>query len=528
MKPLLPEEAHSPTMPTEATPKGGGPSEEASAHTSSVDAGSSKGPTLKKRPSATYKRGLYGSYGIIRKGHGYKYSRDAQHVWLRKRNFPCRKPSDIGIEVDSLREPVILDGMCRPRTGTDEDEGQDDTLANDEFNNTLDELSTRLQKLTLESPTRHRSCSSRNEEASWRWLEVIGASAASGGPNTRPRAKDTAATPRTPPRSRPQGKAEAKAPQGVAVAKAPHGVAEAKAASAARTPVPSPRRPRSRHGSRPRSRNNRAASSDVAPLERNISSNEEGWRWMEVTEASSSSSTARTPKLGSSSKNQRPNKDAEDNWRYEELMGASSAPKSLPTEAPSGLNSGPEVAAAKVVEETIKEEELPQLGDIVTLGAGAPPEFRQHAAVVSKVGEGFCTVIVLDASHRYGIGECWPGFDDMQLESSLLRLGTSVIIDGLQGRKTQHLNGYTGTIISHPREGHPTFIRTKAAPDTPQFTTCIRLDHPPTAADRSVLLEPRFLFPRDKHLEQVTQDLGDMLKTLTDGAPTATRGAAGG
>merc|ERR1712039_211383 len=97
-------------------------------------------------------------------------------------------------------------------------------------------------------------------------------------------------------------------------------------------------------------------------------------------------------------------------------------------------------------------------GDIVILGPGAPPEFRQCSAIVTKTAEAHCTVVVLDGSQQSGVGECWPSFADTLPHSSALRLGARVMISGLKGAKTQRLNGFTGCVVAHPRSGHPTFI----------------------------------------------------------------------
>jgi len=156
----------------------------------------------------------------------------------------------------------------------------------------------------------------------------------------------------------------------------------------------------------------------------------------------------------------------------------------------------------------------PDLGDIVILGSGAPTEFRQLKAIVTKTADNHCTVIVLDETGRYGVGECWPNFVDCVPKSRSLRLGERVVIDGLQGPKTRRLNGHAGFICKHPREGHPTFIRTKASPDSPQLTVCVRLDDPPVASDKSVLMEPRFLVPYEHFLAHAASRLEDALTTL--------------
>jgi len=136
----------------------------------------------------------------------------------------------------------------------------------------------------------------------------------------------------------------------------------------------------------------------------------------------------------------------------------------------------------------------PEVGDIVVLGPGVPPRFRQRPAVVVEVGEGCCAVTVLDDARRFAVGACRPTFADVRRESRLMRLGTRVVVDGLQGAKSQPLNGLTGEIAGSQRMGHPLFVSTKG---TPQLMTYVRLDRPPAGSDKSVLLEPRFLAPCD-------------------------------
>jgi len=142
-----------------------------------------------------------------------------------------------------------------------------------------------------------------------------------------------------------------------------------------------------------------------------------------------------------------------------------------------------------------QETERPEVGDVVTLGSRAPEEHRGAAAVVTAVAEKHCTVVVLDESRRFGAGECWPSFEDLKIEVAHLRLDSKVRLVGLQGARTGKLNGFTGKICTHKREGHPIFIRKPSDPDKPQLTMCVRLDEPELAGERQVLVEPRFLEP---------------------------------
>jgi len=159
----------------------------------------------------------------------------------------------------------------------------------------------------------------------------------------------------------------------------------------------------------------------------------------------------------------------------------------------------------------------PEPGDIVILGSRSPNEFRQCPAVVTKVAEVHCTVSVLDEARRFAIGECWPGFGDIEFESCLWRLGSRVVIGGL---KRGLLNGFSGRVAAHPKEGHPTFL-IKSDPSRPQLTICVRLDDPVAAGKKTVLLEPRFLTPYAEHVRKVAKDLVDLRASLTSMSDTA-------
>jgi len=170
-----------------------------------------------------------------------------------------------------------------------------------------------------------------------------------------------------------------------------------------------------------------------------------------------------------------------------------------------GAGEDEEVSVAEVV--------VPEVGDIVVLGVGAPAEYRGSSAVVTKVAATHCTVVVLDQNHRFGAGECWPSFDDVLIQNCKGRLGTRVIIDGLKSAKTKRLNGLRGTISEHPKEGHPTFIRKAAAPLNPQLTLCVELDEP-DAGEKLVLLEPRFLMQYDQYMENISSNLGKAIADM--------------
>ena len=147
-------------------------------------------------------------------------------------------------------------------------------------------------------------------------------------------------------------------------------------------------------------------------------------------------------------------------------------------------------------------------GDLVLLHEGAADagdHLRDHHhAIVTIAHDSHCTVTVLDnGTQTYGVGECWPSFHSMSMESSMLRLGTQVAVTGMSGALTKHLNGLTGVIDKHPREHedptlrHPMFIRKAKCPEKPQLVVCVRFHDPRAAGQSSALLEPRFLEPFD-------------------------------
>ena len=139
-----------------------------------------------------------------------------------------------------------------------------------------------------------------------------------------------------------------------------------------------------------------------------------------------------------------------------------------------------------------------QCGDCVLLGYGVLQEHRACPAIVTKVADTHCTVAVLDGEMQYGIGECWPCFHDISLTTCMLRLGMQVVVKGMSGDNTKHLNGLTGTIFEHPREGHPVFVRKAKCPECPRLAVAIKFHDPRAAKQRSALLEPQFLRPYDE------------------------------
>lgn len=135
-----------------------------------------------------------------------------------------------------------------------------------------------------------------------------------------------------------------------------------------------------------------------------------------------------------------------------------------------------------------------QVGDLVRLGIGAPAEYRDCRAVVTKVAETHCTVIVLEDGKFTGIGECWPGYQDVSILDRTWHLGSKVVINGMSSERTKHLNGLTGTVTAHPKNGHPSFIRKRSSPETPQLVICVAFHDVKAAREqKSAMLEPQFL-----------------------------------
>jgi len=188
--------------------------------------------------------------------------------------------------------------------------------------------------------------------------------------------------------------------------------------------------------------------------------------------------------------------------RYDEMKPYQTKPCEV-TPEPSGPGESDLITREEVVASGANESGdvgasghcIMQPGDIVALGAGAPPEFRRSSAVITKLAASHCTVVVLDDSKRIGIGECWPSFKDVCLETCSYRLAQRVVVDGLSGKNTKRLNGCVGSVVEHPREGHPSFIKKPSAPESPILTVCVKFDDASTAGQASMLLEPRFVLP---------------------------------
>jgi len=287
---------------------------------------------------------------------------------------------------------------------------------------------------------------------------------------------------------------------------------------------------------------------------------EEGWRYREVVgdddgpAASSAapvaaraqpppSSKPRRPKaFAGAGSNRRNGKKKADSWRWEEIMGGSAmiTPRPSPNRQCAPADAALVAVAAELqafsLGESFREAEASEAGaavsragaeaeaglseavtevepgDLVLLGPGVPHEYRLCPAVVTKVAERHCTVVVLNSEQRIAVGECWPGFRDIAMvENRMLRLGTRVVVQGMQGQRTQRLNGFSGVVSLHPKQGHPTFVCKPSAPGQPQLTICVCFDDPEAAGERSALIEPRFLQPYDDAVQKMSNSLGDVM-----------------
>jgi len=136
-------------------------------------------------------------------------------------------------------------------------------------------------------------------------------------------------------------------------------------------------------------------------------------------------------------------------------------------------------------------------GDLVILGRRVQPEFQLCWAVVRSVEETSCNVAVLDATKSFCIGECCPEFSEILPVNSDWRVGSRLIIGGLQSSHMKHLNGLIGVVHPHRRHGHPCFLPRPGDSDDGNLwlNLCLRLEDPEKASMHAVLLEPSLLTP---------------------------------
>jgi len=161
-----------------------------------------------------------------------------------------------------------------------------------------------------------------------------------------------------------------------------------------------------------------------------------------------------------------------------------------------------------------------QPGDMVDLeGPSAAPGFRNQPAVVTKVFDRHCEVVVVDSSLNC-IGECWPNVTDITLRGDAgWRLHQRVYIKGLRHKHRRLLNGSTGVIIEHVQEGHPCFISRNGS-EHPQLAVCVRLDEP-WERKRTIVLEPKYVHSWDEELFKATSELAEVAALLKPVGKTA-------
>eukprot|EP00438_Fugacium_kawagutii_P009734 Skav210506 [mRNA] locus=scaffold601:448656:468862:+ [translate_table: standard] len=161
-------------------------------------------------------------------------------------------------------------------------------------------------------------------------------------------------------------------------------------------------------------------------------------------------------------------------------------------------------------------------GDLVILERG----FQQFAlcpGVVKGVDGSTCHVAVLDDSRSVLIGECHVAVSDVALVHSDWRLGTRVVLGGLQSSHMTHLNGLSAVICPHKRHGHPCFVQKPSSPQTGEWLTlCIRFDDPSRSSMHAVLLEPRFLAPAPTHRREAAPGPSPRLECFTPSSTATT------
>ena len=89
-----------------------------------------------------------------------------------------------------------------------------------------------------------------------------------------------------------------------------------------------------------------------------------------------------------------------------------------------------------------------------------------------------------------------------------------MVVRGMSSTATKHLNGLTGVICKHPRQGHPCFVRKFSASDIAQLTVCVSFTNPTVAKVRSALLQPRFLEPYHDVVLSTTDELSETVAVL--------------
>ncbi|CAJ1448427.1 unnamed protein product [Effrenium voratum] len=162
----------------------------------------------------------------------------------------------------------------------------------------------------------------------------------------------------------------------------------------------------------------------------------------------------------------------------------------------SGLLPIPEMAPEGEGINQICSVQIPEQGDLVILGRGVDPVYQLCSAVVKEVKADHCAVAVLDDSRSYSVGECTADFRDIIPVHQDWRIGTRLVVGGLQSSHMRHLNGLYAVVCPHKRFGHPCLISKPSASNRSLWLTlCLRFEDASRSNIHGALLEPRFLTP---------------------------------
>lgn len=145
----------------------------------------------------------------------------------------------------------------------------------------------------------------------------------------------------------------------------------------------------------------------------------------------------------------------------------------------------------------IYSSQIPEQGDLVVLGRGVSARYQLCSAVVKDVHSDFCNVAVLDDSRSYCVGECAVDFREVIPVHQDWRVGTRLVVGGLQSSHMRHLNGLYAIVCPHKRFGHPCLIQKPSSANqaTLWLTLCLRFEDSSKSNIHGALLEPRFLTP---------------------------------
>lgn len=165
----------------------------------------------------------------------------------------------------------------------------------------------------------------------------------------------------------------------------------------------------------------------------------------------------------------------------------------------------------------IYSSQIPEQGDLVVLGRNVTPRFQLCAAVVKEVHSDFCNVAVLDDSRSFVVGECSVDFREIIPVHQDWRVGSRLVVGGLQSSHMRHLNGLFATVCPHKRFGHPCLIQKPSAPNQALWLTlCLRFEDTAKSQIHGALLEPRFLTPSSgKWLERFPRAPSDVASEST-------------